>query len=338
MRTEYKTDILVIGAGPVGLFAVFQLGMLKMQCHVVDALDFVGGQCAALYPEKPIYDIPAHPRIDGGDLVENLRLQAEPFEPVYHLGQQVVSLHRNDDGFELITSKNVHIQAKAVVLAAGCGAFGPNRPPLENIETYENKSVFYSVYRKDLARDKNVVIAGGGDSAVDWAVELANIAKSVTLVHRREKFKAAPASLDKLALLSEAGKIKLMTSYQLHSLNGHDGALTSINVADLDDNIVELDADILLPFFGLSMELGAISDWGFDMERKSIAVCQATQETNIESVFAIGDVCHYPGKLKLILTGFSEAAVAAHAAYHIIYPNQALHFEYSTTKGVISDA
>ncbi len=331
---NFQTDLVIIGAGPVGIFAVFQAGMLKIKAHVVDALDFVGGQCNALYPEKPIYDIPAYPKIDGQDLIEQLKIQASAFDPVYHLGQSVESLEKKDQLFIVKTSNGTVISAKSVIIAAGCGAFGPNRPPLDDIELYENKSVFYMVKSREAFRGKKMVIAGGGDSAIDWALSLAEVADKLYLIHRRQKFKCAPDSLDKLHKLEAEGKIELVVPYQLHSLKGNDGMLEKVLVSDLDNNIKELDADILLPFFGLSMDLGNINNWGLKLHKHAIEVNQETMETSIPGIFAIGDVAHYPSKLKLILTGFAEAASAAHAIYPMIYPDQALHFEYSTTKGI----
>lgn len=333
--TTHKTDVAIIGAGPVGLFAIFECGMIKLQCHVIDALDQAGGQCAALYPEKPIYDIPGHPRIDAADLVEQLRRQAEPFKPVYHFNQQVEKLHRQDDGsWRLETSGGTVIVAKAVIIAAGVGAFGPNRPPLDGLEQYEGKSVFYYVTRREDFRGKRVVIAGGGDSAVDWALSLAEVAAWVMVVHRRPKFRCAPESEAQLNALAKAGKIDLVIPYQLARLEGGGGRLERVVVATLDKQERALDADALLPFFGLAMNLGPIATWGLNLDRNLISVEAATCATNLPGIFAIGDIAHYPGKLKLILCGFSEAAMAARAIYPLIHPDQALHFEYSTTSGV----
>ena len=335
MSSIHETDVAIIGAGPVGLFAVFECGMLRMRCHVVDTLDTLGGQCAALYPEKPIYDIPGYPQIDAQGLIDRLAEQAAPFHPVYHLGQQVLRLQKLDSGgFELGTSAGAVIRAKAVVLAAGAGAFGPNRPPLDGIEQYEGKSVFYLVNRREAFRGKRVVIAGGGDSAVDWALSLADVAASVMVVHRRPKFRAAPESAAKLQQLAASGAIELVVPYQLHGLEGEGGLLSAVIVADLDDRTRRLEADALLAFFGLSMELGPIAEWGIGLDHHHVAITPATSETNIPGIFAIGDIATYPGKLKLILTGFAEAAQAAHAAHPLVHPGEALHFEYSTSKGV----
>lgn len=330
---QYETDIVIIGAGPVGLFAVFEAGMLKMRCHVVDALDVAGGQCAALYPEKPIYDIPGYPSILAQELVEKLKEQAAPFAPVYHLGQRVEKVEK-DAGWRVTTSKGTVIRCKAIVIAAGCGAFGPNRPPLEGLEQYEGKSVFYLVARREDFRGKKVVIAGGGDSAVDWAISLSELTEKLYVVHRRDKFRCAPESAARLKALADSGKIEMVVPYQLSGLSGAGGKLSGIEVATLDGQKKMLAADILLPFFGLSMELGPIAEWGLNLDQNRIAVNPATCETSAPGIFAVGDIAHYEGKLKLILSGFSEAAMACHAAYKLAHPNEALHFEYSTTKGL----
>ena len=329
-----ETDVAIVGAGPVGLFAVFECGMLKMRTHVFDALDLPGGQCTALYPEKPIYDIPGYPRIESLALVEKLAEQAAPFEPVYHLGSPVTGLSRVDGGFRLGTAGGVSVAAKAVIIAAGVGAFGPNRPPLPGLEAYEGKSVFYLVKRREDFRGKRVVIAGGGDSAVDWAISLAEVAEHVMVVHRRPKFRAAPESAARLEALSQSGGIELVIPYQLSGLEGYAGQVRRVIVADLDGKTRALEADCLLPFFGLSMNLGAIAEWGLNLDRNHITVEPATCATSAPGIFAIGDIATYPGKLKLILSGFSEAAMAAHAIYPLVHPDEALHFEYSTTKGV----
>jgi thioredoxin reductase (NADPH) len=336
MTTQiHKTDVIIIGAGPVGLFAIFEAGMLKMKCHVIDAIDFTGGQCRALYPEKPIFDIPAHPKILAEDLIKNLEEQAAPFEPIYHLDQRVDKVeHLEDKSFKVTTSKNTVIQAKAIIIAAGCGAFGPNRPPIQNIEEFEGKSVFYMVKaRKDFA-GKNVVIAGGGDSAVDWAISLEEVAKKVTIIHRRPKFRCAPDSSDKLKKLADSGKIEIATPYQLEGLKGENGKLEQVLVKDFDGNIKEIEADILLPFYGLSMELGPIANWGLDLEKNHIDVDASTMQSSIPGIFAIGDIITYKNKLKLILNGFAEAATACHSIRPIVHPDEVFHFEYSTSKGV----
>ena len=301
--------------GPVGLFAIFECGMLKLGCHVVDTLEAIGGQCVALYPEKPIFDIPGYPRIEAAALIERLHEQAAPFHPTFHLGQQVVALARMDDGGWLVTTSTGSVIAcRVVIIAGGSGAFGPNRPPLDGLEQYEGRSVFYLVKRRLDFADKRVVIAGGGDSAVDWAVSLADIARQVMVVHRRDKFRAAPESVARLHALVARGRVEMVVPYQLAGLEGKAGELTGVRVATLDGEERVLDADILLPFFGLAMELGPIASWGLDLAGNHIAVDPADCATSVPGIFAIGDIATYPGKLKLILTGFAEAASAAHAA------------------------
>jgi len=328
-----RTDVAIVGAGPVGLFAVFECGMLGMRSTVLDVLDRLGGQCAALYPEKPIFDIPGHPEIAAADLIDRLADQAAPFKPVFRLGAAVERLEEIPGGF-LLATRDIEVEAGAVIIAAGVGAFGPNRPPLDNIEAYEGRSVFYLVTRREELRDRRVVIAGGGDSAVDWALALAGVAARVMVVHRRAKFRAAPESARRLEALAAEGRIELVVPYQLHALEGAGGTLSAIVVADLDGKTQRLDADVLLPFFGLSQNLGPIAQWGLALERNHIAVEPSTSMTSTRGIFAIGDIATYPGKLKLILSGFAEAALAAHAIHPLLHPGEALHFEYSTTKGV----
>jgi thioredoxin reductase (NADPH) len=330
----HKTDVAIIGAGPVGLFAVFECGMLKMHCHVIDALEGAGGQCVALYPEKPIYDIPGYPAIEAAELVAKLEQQAAPFHPTYHLGHQVQKLTRQGERWLVETNLGTVIDARAVVIAAGCGAFGPNRPPLNDLDKFEGKSVFYLVKRREAFRGKRVVIAGGGDSALDWTLGLADIAERIYVVHRRPKFRGAPESVARMEALAKAGRIDLVVPYQLHSLVGDAGKLEAVEVATLDGAVKRLEADILLPFFGLAMDLGPIAHWGLNLERNHISVDPESCATSQPGIFAIGDIANYPGKLKLILCGFSEAAMAAHAIYPLVHPGEALHFEYSTSKGV----
>ena len=336
MSKDYlTTDVVIVGAGPVGLFTVFQAGMLKMRCHVVDTLEMIGGQCTALYPEKPIYDIPGYPSIEAQELITKLEEQAASFEPTYHLNQQVIGLKQlQSHEWEVTTSTHTVIRCKAVVIAAGCGAFGPNRPPLEGLEAYEGNSIFYLVRRKEDFRGKKVVIAGGGDSAVDWALSLADVAEKLYVVHRRPKFRAAPESCAQLDALAKAGKIEMVIPYQLSGLRGDGSQLTGVEVATLQGEKRILDADVLLPFFGLAMELGPIANWGLELEKGHITVNPATLETSAEGIYAIGDIATYAKKLKLILCGFSEAAMACHAIYPRVHPGEVLHFEYSTTKGV----
>ena len=329
-----RTDVAIIGAGPVGLFAVFECGMLDMRCHVFDALDMPGGQCAALYPEKPIYDIPGYPRIDAAELVDRLVEQAAPFAPEYHLGTAIARLEPDPEGFVVETAAGSRLACRTVLIAAGGGAFGPTRPPLEGIERFEGKSVFYLVRRREDFRGRRVVIAGGGDSAVDWAISLAEVAARVMVVHRRKRFRAAPQTAARLQSLADDGAIELVIPYQLQALEGADGQLSAVVVADLDGRTRRLDADCLLPFFGLATDLGPLAEWGLTLDHHHIAVDPATAATSRPGIFAIGDIAAYPGKLKLILSGFAEAAIAAHAIHPLVHPGQALHFEYSTTKGV----
>ena len=330
-----ETDIVVVGAGPVGLFQVFEAGMLDMRCHLVDALDAVGGQCQALYPDKPIYDIPGWPRIEAQGLVRQLERQAAPFAPVFHLGQQAVALRGEAGAFTVVTSQGLEIACKAVVVAAGGGAFGPNRPPLAGIAAYERAgTVAYLVARKEDCRGKRVVVAGGGDAALDWVLALHGIAASIALVHRRRRFRGAPASVKRIEALVAAGEVELVAPWQLHGLEGGGGVLTAVVVADLDGRQRRLEADLLLPLYGLRMELGPIAQWGLQLEKKLIAVDPATCRTSAAGIYAVGDIASYPGKLKLILCGFSETARAAHDIYHAVHPGKPLHFEYSTMRGL----
>jgi thioredoxin reductase (NADPH) len=338
-ETAQRTDLVIVGAGPVGLFAVFECGMVDMKCHVIDALDAVGGQCLALYPEKPIYDIPGIPEISASGLIDRLQAQAKPFAPVYHLGQRVVAVSPDEDGGWLVqTDAGTEINARAIIIAAGVGAFGPNRPPLEGIEEFEGRGdgtgVHYLIRRAEDFRGKKVVIAGGGDSAVDWALSLAGVAGRLTVVHRRDKFRCAPESATKLKKLARDGALDLVIPFQLAALEGEEGRLQAVLVRDLDGSMRRIEADALLPFYGLAQDLGPIAQWGLNLERNLIEVDPATCLTNRPGIFAIGDIAAYPGKLKLILTGFSEAAMAAHAAYALVHPDQELHFEYSTLKGI----
>jgi len=334
MSQIHTTDVAIIGAGPVGLFAIFECGMLKLKTHVIDALDFAGGQCAALYPEKPIYDIPGYPKIEAAELIARLQEQAAPFSPTYHLGQRVEKLTREGDSWRLETSAGTVIVAKAVLIAAGVGAFGPNKPPMPRIDEFENKGVHYLVNSREAFRGKRVAIAGGGDSALDWTLSLADVAARVMVIHRRDKFRAAPDSVAKVKALADAGKIDMVVPYQLDSLEGEPGALKAVILKDLDGKPRRLEADALLAFFGLSMNLGPIAEWGLDIEKAHIKVEQRTAATSAPGIFAIGDIAHYPGKLKLILSGFAEAAAAAHSARAICHPGETYHFEYSTTSGV----
>jgi thioredoxin reductase (NADPH) len=335
MTPTVETDVAIIGAGPVGLFAVFQCGMLKMRSVLVDALDAIGGQCTALYPEKPIYDIPAWPTIDAGELVSQLDRQIAPFRAPRLLGRRVTRLAGGPGAFTVGTGAGDVVRAKAVIIAAGSGAFGPNRPPLEGIGAFEaTGAVRYFVQRREELRGKRVVIAGGGDSAVDWALLLRGLAGSIAVVHRRAKFRAAPAAVAELEAAAAAGAIELVVPFQLAALHGTAGRLEAVEVASLEGEARRLPADMLLPFFGLATDLGPLAGWGLALERGHVRIDPETCTSSVPGIFAIGDVATYPGKLKLILQGFSEAAMAAHAIRPIVYPGEALHFEYSTTSGV----
>lgn len=331
----YKTDLLIIGAGPVGLFAGFQAGMLKIQTTLIDSLDTIGGQCAVLYPEKPIYDIPAYPMITGNELVQKLYDQMRPFKHEIFLNQKVLKIDNKDSEYIVKTSTSEFI-AKSVIIATGGGNFTPNRPPLDGIEEFEGKSIFYSVNNLSNFKDKVVVIAGGGDSAVDWAINLVGVAKHIYVVHRRDKFRAMQASLDQMKNLAEEGKIEMVVPYQLHGLRGDNGRLQYVEVQSLDGDIKTIECDLLLPFFGIAMDHKELISWGLEMthDHKYLLVDHSTMETNLRGVFAVGDICSYPGKLKLILTGFAEGALAVHTAFSRINPEIALHFEHSTTKGI----
>ena len=329
-----EADVAIVGAGPAGLFAVFECGMLGLKTVVFDSLGEIGGQCSALYPEKPIYDIPAAPSILAADLIAGLERQAAPFNPVYCLGQQIVSIRKEGAFWYLRSSRGAEAKVSAMIIAAGAGAFGPNRPPLEDIESYEGRSVFYMVRRKEDFRGKRIVIAGGGDSAVDWTLSLGELADKIYLVHRREKFRAAPESVRQIDQLVEDGKVEIVLPCQLHSLEGRDGILSAVNVRNMDGEDRRLEAEILLPFFGLAASLGPLADWGLDLDHHHIVVDPFTCETNRAGIYAIGDIATYKNKLKLILTGFNEAALAAHAIRKALFPEEELHFVYSTTKGV----
>lgn len=334
MTDIIEKDVAIIGAGPSGLFAVFECGMLGLSCAVFDSLPAIGGQCTALYPEKPIYDIPAAPKILASDLIANLEEQAAPFSPSYHLNQQIVSLSKENGLWHIKSSANDVARVKAVIVAAGAGAFGPNRPPLEGIEQYESSGVHYMVRRKEDFRGKRIAIAGGGDSAVDWAISLAPLADKLYVVHRRDKFRASPETVRQMRDLADQGKIEIIVPYQLSELKGQNQKLTGLVVKSDDGQERLLDIDVLLPFYGLAAELGPISSWGLGINENHVMVDSSTSETNVSGIYAIGDIAAYKNKQKLILTGFHEAAMAAHAIRAQIHPDQNFHFEYSTTKGL----
>ncbi|MBT1701560.1 NAD(P)/FAD-dependent oxidoreductase [Fulvivirgaceae bacterium PWU4] len=328
------TDICIIGAGPVGLFTVFEAGLLKMRCHLVDALPQIGGQLSEIYPKKPIYDIPGFPSVNAQELVDNLKLQAEPFKPTFTLGERVNSMTRLDDGgFLLTTSDNTSIQCKVVVIAAGLGSFEPRKPELANLEHFEGKGVAYMVKDPETFRNKKLVIAGGGDSALDWTIHLASIAERVTLVHRNESFRGAPDSTEKVFDLAREGRIDLLLSANLQAVHGN-GKLNAVTVAGKENVVRNIETDYLIPLFGLSPKLGPIAEWGLNLDKSAIEVNTFDYSTNVPGVFAIGDINTYPGKLKLILCGFHEAALMAQSAFRFVHPNQKLSFKYTTVNGV----
>ena len=331
---KFNTDVLIIGAGPVGLFTVFELGQLGMKSCVVDSLEEIGGQCTALYPDKPIYDIPAYPSVTAGELINNLKKQIDPFKPTMLMNQKVNELKKHKDFYSVKTSTNNIIESKCIIIAAGNGAFGPNKPPLKNIDSFENKTIFYHIRDKSKFRKKTVAIAGGGDSAVDWAIELSKTSKKIFFIHRRNKLRAIPQNVEILYDLENKGKIEMMIPYQLDSIEGKNGIIDHLIIKNMNEEKKKLEVDYFLPFFGLSTNLGPIKDWELELEKNILKVKQETCETNLNGIFAIGDVCSYPGKLKLILTGFSEAAIASHNCFNKINPEKTLHFEYSTTKGI----
>ncbi|WMJ72107.1 NAD(P)/FAD-dependent oxidoreductase [Cytophagaceae bacterium ABcell3] len=328
------TDICIIGAGPVGLFAVFEAGLLKMRCHLVDVLPQVGGQLSEIYPKKPIYDIPGFPEVKAQELVDNLMKQIEPFKPTFTLGERVNALEKQEDGsFILTTSDNTTIHTKVVVIAAGLGCFEPRKPAIENLDRFEGKGVSYMVKDPEQYRNKKLVIAGGGDSALDWTIFLSDVAEKVTLIHRNETFRGAPDSAEKVFELAKSGKIDLLLSSNLKALDGN-GVLSSVSVVGKDKAIKELQADHLIPLFGLSPKLGPMADWGLNIDKCAIEVDTFDYSTNIPGVFAIGDINTYPGKLKLILCGFHEAALMAQSAFKFVYPDKKLSFKYTTVNGV----
>jgi thioredoxin reductase (NADPH) len=330
MSTEIETDIVIVGAGPVGLFAVFELGLYDLKCHLIDILDRPGGQCAELYPEKPIYDIPAWPEISGQGLTDKLMEQIRPFHPEFHFNRMVSELRRLEDGrFRLVTDENEVFLCKVVVIAAGGGSFQPKRPPVPGIEEYEGKSVFYAVRRMEEFRDQDVLIVGGGDSALDWTLNLQPVARSVTLMHRRPEFKAAPDSVKKMFALVDAGKMKFETG-QVTGLQGEQGQLSAVTIKGADGDKV-IPATRMLPFFGLTMKLGPIADWGINLHENLIPVDTEKFETSEPGIFAIGDINTYPGKLKLILSGFHEAALMTQAAKRICNPGERIVFQYTTS-------
>jgi thioredoxin reductase (NADPH) len=324
-----QTDMVIIGAGPVGLFAVFEAGLLNIKCHLIDNLDRIGGQCAELYPDKPIYDIPAVPRCTGQELTDLLFEQIKPFEPQFHLSQQAERLERLEHGWRLTTDAGRVFEAPTGVNAAGAGSFVPRRLPLPGAEARDGRSIFYAVRRMEDFRGKNLLIAGGGDSALDWTLNLHPLAESLSLVHRRNDFRAAPDSVSKMRALVEEGRMALHLG-QITELHGPDGELEGVTIKSPEGEVL-VSCDTLLAFYGLKMELGPIAEWGLNLDQNLIEVDTATFETNAPGIFAIGDIITYPGKLKLILSGFHEAALMCQKAFHYCYPEQKLVFRYTTS-------
>ena len=324
-----KTDVLIIGAGPVGLFCAHQLGLIGLNCEVVDNLDKIGGQCIELYPDKPIYDIPALPKCTGEELTNNLIEQIKPFKIKFHLNERVEEVKKVEDNWHVKTNKGTEFNVPNIVIAGGVGSFEPRKFSVKECEKFESKSIFYSVKDKTIFKDKTVSIFGGGDSALDWAIELSNKSK-VNLVHRRDEFRGAQSSINKVKELEKSGKITVFTKYQLNSVKG-DKNIKSINIKNDDGKIEEIKTDYVLGFFGLIMQLGPIANWGLNLDKKTIPVNTENFETNQKSIFAIGDICTYPGKLKLILSGFHEGALAARGCFKYAKPNDKYRFEFTTT-------
>ncbi len=327
---RYETDVVIIGAGPCGLFAVFELGLLDLKCHVVDILDRPGGQCAELYPEKPIYDVPALPIVTGQELTDRLMEQIKPFNPVFHFSERIDALTREADGrFRLVSDAGTVFLTKIVVIAAGGGSFTPKRPPLDGIEGFEGSSVFYSVRKIESMRGRDIVVIGGGDSALDWTLNLQPVANSLTLIHRRDEFRAAPHSVEKMRALVADGKIRLAIG-QVTALQGSDRQLASVTLKTAAGEET-LACNALLPFFGLTMKLGPIANWGLNLNENLVPVDTERFETSEKGIFAVGDINWYPGKLKLILSGFHEAALMAQAANRIVNPDKKVLFQYTTS-------
>ena len=323
------TDVLIIGAGPTGLFAAHQINLIGLKCEIVDNLDKIGGQCIELYPDKPIYDIPAIPECTGEELTKNLINQLKPFNIKFHLSERVEELKKNNGNWEVTTNRGTKFLTPNIIIAGGVGAFEPRKFSLKECEKFENKSIFYSVKDKSIFKGKTISIFGGGDSALDWAIELSNNS-SVNLIHRRDEFKAAQSSVEKVKELAKQRKIKLLTKYQLKNVVGSE-KLESIDIMHDDKSIQNLKSDYVLGFFGLIMQLGPIANWGLNLNKKTIKVDTEKFETNQKGIYAIGDICSYPGKLKLILSGFHEGALAARACFRLARPNEKYRFEFTTT-------
>ena len=330
-----KTDTLIIGAGPVGLFCVHQLGIIGLKCEVVDNLDKIGGQCIELYPDKPIYDIPAVPECTGEELTSNLIEQIKAFKTNFHLNERVEAIKNVEKKWITKTNKGTEFESSSIIIAAGVGSFEPRKFPTKEIEKFEGKQILYSIKDKAIFKDKMVTIFGGGDSALDWAIELSNTSR-VTLVHRREEFRGMQASIDKVNQLKEEGKIAVYTKYQLDSVKGIE-KIENINIKHDDNSMKEIKTDYVLGFFGLIMKLGPISEWGLNLDKKTIPVNTESFETNKEGIFAIGDICSYPGKLKLILSGFHEGALAARGCFKYAKPDEKYRFEFTTSSKKVKD-
>jgi thioredoxin reductase (NADPH) len=326
---SYETDVVIVGAGPCGLFAVFELGLLGIKAHIVDIRDKPGGQCAELYPEKPILDIPGIPHVTGADLITRLMEQIAPFNATFHLNEMADSLDKTAAGWRIRTDLGTTIDAKVIVIAAGGGSFTPKKPPIPGIDAYEGKSVFYAVRKRDAFAGKTLVIAGGGDSALDWTINLSEIARRVTLVHRRDEFRAAPESVERMRALVRAGKIDLRIA-QIKGLEGTGGQIAAVVVEDASGQSV-IPCDAMLAFYGLTMKLGPIANFGLNLHEERIAVDTEKFETSVPGIFCIGDMATYPGKLKLILSGFHESALMSHGAFHYIFPDKKLKFQHTTS-------
>ncbi len=328
-----KTDIIIIGAGPTGLFTVFEAGLLGLKCHIIDSLVKPGGQCSEIYPNKPIYDIPAYPEIMAGDLIHKLLDQIKPFDPGYTMGESAVELKKSDGEFIITTDKNTKIKGKVVAIAGGLGNFEPRKPNLENIDKYEENGLVYKIINKDDFKDKNVIISGGGDSALDWTLELSKIAKKVTLIHRRNEFRGAVESVKQIQKLKDKNIVDVITPAQLVAINGRD-KVESIDLK-LNEEIVTIETDFIIPLYGLIPKMNIFKNWGLNIEKNAISVNNALDySTNIKGIYAIGDINHYPGKLKLILSGFHEAAVMCHSAYNYINPDKKNILKYTTVSGI----
>ena len=330
-----KTDTLIIGAGPVGLFCVHQLGIIGLKSEVVDNLDKIGGQCIELYPDKPIYDIPALPKCTGEELTNNLIEQTKVFKTNFHLNERVDEIKKVKKKWIIKTNKGTEFEASSIIIAAGVGSFEPRKFSIKGVEKYEGKQVLYSIKDKKIFKDRTVSIFGGGDSALDWAIELSNTSK-IILIHRRDDFRGMQASIDKINLLKKENKIQVYTKYQLESISGKE-KVESINIKHDDESIKEIKTDYVLGFFGLIMQLGPITEWGLNLDKKNIPVNTESFETNKEGIFAIGDICTYPGKLKLILSGFHEGALAARGCFKYAKPNEKYRFEFTTSSKKVKD-